>query len=221
MEDIDRSLNLLQSAAYILRFAPLGRDVDGRVYYTLTPGLAERDAALECVKGEGRGGKRRRLTPRVISERDRKEMGKWSWAVMVWGRMPEGAVKLTKDEEADEVGNGESWWGFWEPEQVRRLADYVARTGGLTEEDEETSSTHASTNGTKARPSNASSLSGYSAFEDDRTSELSDLSADIDMDMSQPGRGELRVLAQGLIEYADVLKWRVRKWGEESGKKVL
>ncbi|KAI0335003.1 hypothetical protein GY45DRAFT_1358661 [Cubamyces sp. BRFM 1775] len=118
------------SAECMPRFGPLGRDAEGRVYYALTPGVAEREAAFDILEdgtGEVNFGKRRG----VADEAQRKGMRHWSWFLAVWGRKPEGAdVSQTDDEEdgdEDEVENpdAEGWWGFWQPEEVAKLSEWL------------------------------------------------------------------------------------------------
>ena len=95
----------LALAECIPRFGPLGRDAEGRVYYAVTPGVVEREAAvamLEGEKGEVRFGKRRG----VVEREERKKMRAWSWFVAVWGRKPEGAL-VAKPEDDQEKREGE------------------------------------------------------------------------------------------------------------------
>ncbi|KAI0630129.1 hypothetical protein C8Q77DRAFT_243894 [Trametes polyzona] len=122
-------------AECIPRFAPLGRDADGRAYYVLTPGVVEREAALDLLeggKGEVRLGKRRD----VATETQRKRMRHWSWLVAVWGRKPEGAevarrspsaeAEAEEEDEAEENDDAEGWWAFYQPEEVAKLAEWLA-----------------------------------------------------------------------------------------------
>ncbi|KAI0355707.1 hypothetical protein OH77DRAFT_1511521 [Trametes cingulata] len=122
------------AAECIPRFAPLGRDTDGRVYYTLTPGMIEREAALDLLeggKGEVKLGKRRG----VADEAQRRRMRHWSWLLAVWGRKPQDAsvVKLEEDDDEAEGGDedAERWWGLWQPEEVSKLSQWLAIKHGI------------------------------------------------------------------------------------------
>ncbi|KAI8993888.1 hypothetical protein BD414DRAFT_576506 [Trametes punicea] len=123
----------------IPRFAPLGRDTEGRVYYALTPGVIEREAAVDLLeggKGEIKLGKRRG----VADEVQRKRMRHWSWLLAVWGRKPEDVEVAKSREERDDdcrddqggqIESGEGWWGFWQPEEVAKLSDWLADKIGV------------------------------------------------------------------------------------------
>ncbi|KZO95525.1 hypothetical protein CALVIDRAFT_537904 [Calocera viscosa TUFC12733] len=122
----------LSNSASISRFAPLGRDVDGRVYYVLSP-FAEGRVYARAVREAGT---------------------RWSWFVVVWGKRPESAPDpgekaasegssedveralarlstssslstITDDSDQDQ----EQWHAFSTPVEIRRLAkwaDHVA-----------------------------------------------------------------------------------------------
>ncbi|KAI0762100.1 hypothetical protein BD413DRAFT_585522 [Trametes elegans] len=131
------------SAECIPRFAPLGRDTEGRVYFALTPGVTEREAAIDLLeggKGEVKLGRRRG----IAEESSRRRMRHWSWHLAVWGRKPEGAElakRMRHDDDADgaqneeEVENAddgaEGWWGFWQPEEVAKLSEWLAMKHGI------------------------------------------------------------------------------------------
>ncbi|CDO69223.1 hypothetical protein BN946_scf185042.g125 [Trametes cinnabarina] len=114
------------------RFAPLGRDADGRVYFVLSPGMIEREAAVDLLEG-GRGevkwGKRRG----IADEAQRKRMRYWSWHLAVWGRKPKGAhvAKVARGEDAEDDEESEGWWGFWEPTEVAKLSEWLAAQYGI------------------------------------------------------------------------------------------
>ncbi|TBU61621.1 hypothetical protein BD310DRAFT_920405 [Dichomitus squalens] len=255
----------LALAECVPRFGPLGRDAEGRVYYAVTPGVVEREAAvkvLEGGKGEVRfGGKRRGVAERE----ERRRMKCWSWFVAVWGRKPEGAIVAKPDGEegADEKGYGEGevgredekegekededterWWGFWEPEEVAKLAGWLEKkhvpkgeddTTVLDVDDGQQGQSHKRPRG---RPSNASSAASSSAGgrtfaslndssdedegegEDDRDEE--DADGDVQMRLNLrgepvPTKHDLRVLARGLKEYSELLAWRVKRASKEKG----
>ena len=91
VEDLESAHRLL-SCRYISRMLPLGRDADGRIYYAMTPGVGETDAAVSLLKGKDARVKVGRKKG-GFSEEDRKEMERWAWFVAVWGRKPEGALE--------------------------------------------------------------------------------------------------------------------------------
>ncbi|EIN11663.1 hypothetical protein PUNSTDRAFT_42853 [Punctularia strigosozonata HHB-11173 SS5] len=242
LEDIEQSLNVVTNSVSMIRFAPLGRDIDGRIYYALHPGVVERDAALETIKSDtssdrgraGKGGGRRTAHKKITAE-EREETSLWSWQVAVWGPLPEGALKQDGSTTVTSVNldDGKTrWWAFCHPDEIRKLAQWVAAQGGvatdgLDADAEEGSGANgharngvASSSATGKSSSLSSSLSSSPDSEDDdMMSELSDLSApaDIKMDIesSRPSKGEVQGLVQGLQEYADALQWRIRRWGEE------
>ncbi|KAH9942475.1 uncharacterized protein BXZ73DRAFT_41158 [Epithele typhae] len=131
------------AAGCVARCAPLGRDADGRVYFALSPGVAEREAAEELLQGK-RGEVRMGRRKAVVEEDERKRMRHWSWFLAVWGRKPEGAVVAMIDdgeEETEGKGKGKEttvegddeprWWGFWHPEQIAKLAEWHAVRHGF------------------------------------------------------------------------------------------
>ncbi|OJT06965.1 hypothetical protein TRAPUB_2166 [Trametes pubescens] len=260
------------------RFGPLGRDADGRVYYTLTPGVAEREAAvnlLEGEKGDVKFGRRRG----VADEAQRKRMRHWSWLLAVYGRKPEGAAvaKRLRDEDdegedgdaADGDEDAEGWWAFYEPQEVAKLSEWLAMKHGIdleakraSKEPEEAVAAvpPAATEGEGARASAPDALeakrraraSAASSVEDAsfagpsrraaRTfASLNDSSEDegagvgvggggsstdeedTDIQMHDamygvpaPTKRDLRALAKGLKEYADLLEWRIKRASKES-----
>ncbi|PIL35898.1 hypothetical protein GSI_01558 [Ganoderma sinense ZZ0214-1] len=150
----------LAAAECVPRFGPLGRDAEGRVYFAVTPGVVEREAAVELLEG-GEGGVRFGRRKGVGEKGERGRMRFWSWFVAVWGRRPEGAL-VAKSEGAEEVAEGEEkegesvekvaeegekkvdgddrqaededteqWWGFWEPEEIAKLAEWLAMRHGI------------------------------------------------------------------------------------------
>ncbi|THH02065.1 hypothetical protein EW026_g706 [Hermanssonia centrifuga] len=207
------------------------------------PFLAESHAAVQFLDGKDVkvkfGRKRGGLT-----ENDRKDMVRWPWFVAVWGRKPEGALeaKPEKDEDCDdddkpedEDESGESWWGFWQPEEIEKLAGWISRTSGL-ESDEETDDTPVapvangngkvnSARGRRLTSGSNSSLSSLSSTHSIRDpSPLSDLSSDEDEEEHVstdkqgrriPNKRELGDLVKGLNDYADRLKWRIQRASRE------
>ncbi|EJU04362.1 hypothetical protein DACRYDRAFT_14461 [Dacryopinax primogenitus] len=122
---------LLSNSASTSRFQPLGRDVDGRTYYILSP--------YDDAK----------IPPLPV----REGATKWSWFVAVWGRKPEspvtspegnGKLESSEGSSKERTLNGDDsdstlsvseddlldhWYAFTSPQEIRRLAkwtDYVA-----------------------------------------------------------------------------------------------
>ena len=125
----------LAGAECVPRFAPLGRDADGRVYFAVTPGVVEREAALDLLEG-GQGTVRFGRRRGVVDEDERKTMRHWSWFLAIWGRKPEGAAvaKVEDDDETedeDDEEDEERWWGFWDPTEVAKLAEWHAVKHGF------------------------------------------------------------------------------------------
>jgi hypothetical protein len=199
---LEQSLQIAMSA-HSPRFEPLGRDVDGRVYWTLSPGIGEREAAKEFLSasaGEKQGAKVKGRTvkgKRAAEEEERKAMRRWSWFVAVWGRRPDDedvhvVEKIVQsddesDEDEEEIDDGkEKWWGFWDPREIRRLAGFVGRRGGLKEEGgaEDIASAHSD--------EDPLLISGSTTHE-------------------EASKRQLKELVKGLKEYADSLEWRIKR----------
>ncbi|KAF9447957.1 hypothetical protein P691DRAFT_760343 [Macrolepiota fuliginosa MF-IS2] len=104
------------------RLIPLGTDTEERVYWILSPGVSEREAAsdfiLSCLSdgklaqhGGKKGGRRGLVRKAKVlgSVEERAEMRSWSWFVAVWGRKPMDAagardkVKVKERERQEKV----------------------------------------------------------------------------------------------------------------------
>lgn len=229
----------------IPRFGPLGRDTEGRVYYAITPGVTERDAAIELL--EDGGGSVKFGRKRVAELEERKRMKHWSWFIAIWGRKPDGAdvAKLDDDEDGEEDvdENAERWWGFWQPEEITRLAEWLAMKYGINlEAKRPAKSSEDSTvvdvadtipkldadKKSRGRPSDASAApSARSSLghdsDSDASSELEDeqdRGGDVQMRLDKcgepvPTRRDLRNLARGLKDYAVLLEWRIKRAAKE------
>lgn len=99
---LDNSLKVLLPK-YAPRLTPLGTDADDRVYWILSPGVSEREAAQEFIHScssdekhmQGRRSNKRNVVKKakvLAGEEERAEMRSWSWFVAVWGRKPEDAA---------------------------------------------------------------------------------------------------------------------------------
>ena len=202
-------------SAYAPRFGgPLGKDMDGRLYWTLSPGIAERENAIitlsESVGDESAGKK----VPKVIPNDDeRKGMRKWSWFVAVWGKKPklEGArlskpnrkTKYTDDtndsEDSDEGGDEDGWWGIWDPVEIEKVADWIEIRAGLDGDNE---SNEASEDQVAPSPSTI----------------VSEYEGDMDLYGEHSTNHELKSLVKRLRDFAGLLGWRAKENGDVGGK---
>ena len=251
--------------AYALRFAPLGTDHEGRVYFALTPSVAEREAASALLAGDIiKGGKAQGRA--VIGADERGALRRWGWFISVWGKKPVDGVVAADgdDDDGDSDDDVERWWGIWQPDEIRRLADWIAVKNNLADGERLTADTKgnghdrqaaavpdgrgpaASTNTsgslklgghesrTGASSSNLTPLSMSSDTEDDPESDssLSSVSGEeLDGEPNGDARmhggedvrplptpNELKTLVKALIEYAEVLDWRVWRMQEDPGR---
>jgi hypothetical protein len=124
----------LTTHGFTPRFSILGMDNEGRTYYALSPGVQEREVAFEYLEVVSADKPRKLKKGRTLTAEDRSGMKEWSWFVSVWGKKPlsEGRSKNPQpakndtnnsDEEEDEA---EKWWGFWEPEEIIKVADWIS-----------------------------------------------------------------------------------------------
>ncbi|KZT10703.1 uncharacterized protein LAESUDRAFT_643979 [Laetiporus sulphureus 93-53] len=127
--DLEHAYRVAETTC-IPRYAALGQDSEGRVYYALTPSEAEREAAAQLLAGKDGKVKVTRKRGGLTVE-DRKEMQRWSWFIAVWGRLPKGAIRAKNDDEDsdddDESEAEEGWWGFWEPAEIKKLAIWISQ----------------------------------------------------------------------------------------------
>lgn len=239
LQDIEHAQSVAL-AKCIHRYAPVGYDHEGRVYYFLTPSEAEREAALQLIAGKDAKVKISRRRGGLMEE-DRRAMRRWSWFVAVWGALPEGAALNEADEEeADEISDEPRWWGFYEPGEIRKMAEWIAasyeagdaklqrsrrRSGGKSKaagvnwEPLEVAAFGSS-------PASSRAPSPMSDISDDEEDEEPDRDSDSDEDdelstymrVDSEGRpvstkGQLRGLVDALRNYADLLQWRIRRVG--------
>lgn len=217
LRDLEFS-HLVAAPRYTPRFSPLGQDVDGRIYYALTPGLGESNAAIQLIHGKKSKVKIGRK--RALTEEDRRDMLRWSWFVAVWGKKPEGAEeaqRIVEDGDSDseeEDEDAEAWWGFWQPTEVTKLADWLAARSGVDAAIE--------LHHLNRRPRGRSSTVGTGLSSRD-PSPLSDVSSDeeavqfkTDADGNRvPVKRELQGLVRGLREFAHLLEWRIQRASAE------
>lgn len=143
----------LTTHGFTSRFSILGMDNEGRTYYALSPGILEREAAFEYLE-VACSDKARKLKKkaRTLSAEDRSEMKEWSWFVGVWGKKPlsegqsknsQSATKRHMNNDADTSNEKddedvEKWWGFWEPEEIVNVADWISIKSNLEKQETQT-----------------------------------------------------------------------------------
>lgn len=126
----------LTAHGFTPRFSILGMDHDGRTYYALSPGVLEREVGFEYLEMVSTDKQRKsKKKGRILADEDRNKMKEWSWFVSVWGKKPpfEGRSNaqpaksdtINSDEEDGEEEEVEKWWGFWEPEEIVKVADWI------------------------------------------------------------------------------------------------
>lgn len=113
IRDLENALRLV-APVFAPRFAPLGIDKAGRVYWASSPGVFERKAALDFITSAtvGKKGKKR-----VVDDSGPR---KWPWFVAVWGRKSHIVGKDLNAVESDE-----RWWAFTDPLEIRKVADWI------------------------------------------------------------------------------------------------
>ncbi|KAI3618778.1 hypothetical protein WG66_016655 [Moniliophthora roreri] len=118
LQGLENPLKVVMSA-FMPRFGPLGTDHGGRVYYALSPGVRDREFAMNQLVGASKKSKGRKPIRRAKSLEERTSFQEWSWFLAVWGKKPS---------EVDSSGTEPRWWVFWEPEEIRRLAIWISGT---------------------------------------------------------------------------------------------
>ncbi|KAJ3984732.1 hypothetical protein F5890DRAFT_1410961 [Lentinula detonsa] len=127
------SVARIVSSAFLPRSGPLGSDPEGRVYWALTPGVSDREYALDYIVSRLPNA-RKSKRPRNRKQRHRKDnvdsqtLREWSWFLAVWGKKPHENGAQCEDEEPQ-------WWGFWDPAEIRKLADWLSITNGSQTDD--------------------------------------------------------------------------------------
>jgi hypothetical protein len=198
--NIDNSMRIV-STVFAPRFTPLGTDIDGRIYYALSPGVVEREAAFEYIElASSEKPSKPKKKGRVLSSDDRQEMREWSWFVVVWGKKPpslpgvaplrtvqkmdiDGATDESENESEDETV--EKWWGFWEPGEISKVAEWISIKAGLNDDEEST-------------------------LGDSRASSSSTAKDKVDSSIN-PRTAQMRRLVTELKDYAALLEWRIRE----------
>lgn len=198
--NIDNCLKIV-SKSFVPRFTTLGTDDEGRIYYALSPGAAEREAAFEYLEvASSKKPKKPKKRGRVLSGDVQQELREWSWFVAVWGkRSPlsaeEQAILDNKmdcdgsDSEDENDVDQEKWWGFYEPEEIAKVAEYISIKSGL-EDDTDTPLN---------RPGSLSNSKSGQSNKDKTSTSLS------------PHQEQLKRLVAELRDYGSLLEWRMRE----------
>lgn len=206
-----RSLSALEQALRLTlhthapRFATLGTDHTGRTYIALTPSIAEREAASSLLSGDAsKGGKAHGRA--IVSPDERSAMRRWGWFIAVWGPKPADGVVPPSDDTDDDTDEEdtddeerERWWGLWQADEIRKLADWIAIKNGFADGE-----MTAESDGNGMRSNYLTPLSDVTDTEDEDGRAV-------------PTPNELRALVGGLREYAAVLDWRAWRMEEEPG----
>ncbi|KAJ7045463.1 hypothetical protein C8F04DRAFT_434813 [Mycena alexandri] len=190
------------------RFAPLGGDRDGRLYYALSPGASDIESAFEFLSSmatetddASRNSKAKRKR-RPKREDERSSLKEWSWFVAVWGKKPPpdlGTLPFKpianggeEDDESDDDEVVDKWWAIWQPAEIRKLATWITLKYRLNEN----TVSSASSSGSSASTPSSDNAAGYDA----RAVQMS----------PHPSKLELLALVANLDDYAMGLEFRVR-----------
>jgi len=206
----NRVKNLVKANTF--RFRSLGTDEEGRI-------LIDGETVQKPKRGRKAGGG-------VVSvdESQRKALRHWSWFVAVWGRKPADAIAVGNEEDVGmSYDEKEEWWGFWEPDQIRNLAQWIAMRNGLHEEVDPVNTPATGSAGTSTSRTHSDIASSAEAIEDE--SPLTDLEDededDDDTRQPPPSAKALKTLVDGLVDYSTLLSWRLERIEREKKMKEL
>jgi hypothetical protein len=218
--ELEELLKIVMNA-YAPRFGgPLGKDMDGRLYWALSPGVTERENALQTIaQSLGEENKGKKYKKSVPDDAERKGMKKWSWFIGVWGKhpVPDGKLQKVKNNKTVAESNEDSevesddadqncWWGFWDPAEIKKVADWIEIRGGLVGDVE------SSKDAAQVEKSKTSTERRVSSKESSPLSAMTDTDdANMDLYAENSSKAELKALVKGLKEYASLLEWRVRQ----------
>ncbi|KAK0225847.1 hypothetical protein IW262DRAFT_715074 [Armillaria fumosa] len=141
IESLDSALKVV-SHDFSVRSGPLGIDGDGRIYWALSPGINDRQYAMQYVSAMAAGTKKPKKGKGCTrAGKDESSLSDWSSFIAVWGQKPKMATLLTSKDDSDEDAEMDQWWGFSDPEGIRKLADWLFIVSGLEEDGPENSPT--------------------------------------------------------------------------------
>ncbi|THU95371.1 hypothetical protein K435DRAFT_966477 [Dendrothele bispora CBS 962.96] len=142
VQAIENALRVVMPS-YAPRFAPLGTDDDGRVYWALTPSMQDRMHALQflSLKSSGALQPKRAKTKKDKRKRDSEdvEFKEWSRFLAVFGKRPVGENISGDEADSDE------WWVFAETEDIQKLSEWISMVYGSSTTVEETTSSASAT----------------------------------------------------------------------------
>ncbi|KAF7298229.1 zf-4CXXC-R1 domain-containing protein [Mycena chlorophos] len=188
------------------RFAPLGSDRDGRIYYAMSPSASETEAAVEFLSvvasetDESKPSYKAKRKRRAKREDDQKS---WSWFVAVHGTkpppplgtLPFKPVKAETDDESEDDETVDKWWAIDKPAEMRKLMTWLTTKYQLNvsvDAGVDPDVDHDSTVGSD-------------------TSSESELLQDRDVEMSpHASRLELLALVGNLEDFVSGLEYRIR-----------
>ncbi|KAF8629220.1 hypothetical protein AX17_005803 [Amanita inopinata Kibby_2008] len=138
--DIDKAIEVVLTG-YTPRFKGLlGMDVEGRKYWTISPGVEETTAALKFTSKllpmdscEEFGNKQRKAGESTFKAQSRGDVKEWSWCLVVWGHRPSN--HSTDDSETENDNDDEKWWVFREPEEIKMLAAWLEQSRHVNNSD--------------------------------------------------------------------------------------
>ncbi|KAK0504839.1 hypothetical protein EDD18DRAFT_1126676 [Armillaria luteobubalina] len=142
IQSLDSALKVV-SHDFSVRSGPLGIDGDGRVYWALSPGINDRQYAMQYVSAMAAGTKKPKKGKGCTrAGQDESSLSDWSSSIAVWGQKPKTATLSTvSEDDSDEDAEMDQWWGFSDPEGIRKLADWLFIVSGLEEDGPENSPT--------------------------------------------------------------------------------
>jgi hypothetical protein len=124
-------------------------------------------------------------------------MREWSWFIGVWGKKPPSLPPTSRPVQKMDIDSSprdseneldaEKWWGFWEPEEISKVAEWIFIKAGLNDDEEST-----------AGDSRASS------------SIMKPVRGKVDSS-ANPRITQMKRLVTELKDYAALLHWRTRE----------
>ncbi|KAG5639120.1 hypothetical protein H0H81_006709 [Sphagnurus paluster] len=141
VQSLENALKLL-SPSFVTRFSPLGTDKAGRKFWTLSPGASERKAALDFIEATTSGSQNTKKSARQrgrppASDEVFPATKEWPWFVAVWGKkIPvdskgKGKTEVAGVDKDAQIADIEQWWGFYEPVDIRKVADWIRIDAGI------------------------------------------------------------------------------------------
>ncbi|KAK0212911.1 hypothetical protein DFS33DRAFT_1377363 [Desarmillaria ectypa] len=141
LESLDNALKVA-SHDFSVRSGPLGTDKDGRIYWALSPGVNDRQYATQYVSAMVSGIKKPKKGKGCTrAGKDESPLLDWSSFIAVWGQKPKTGTPSTHEDDSDEDAEIDQWWGFSDPDDIRKLADWLFIVSGLDEDRSESSPT--------------------------------------------------------------------------------